>query len=700
MRPPSSTNNKITGNNVTTKQDDEPEHGVEHNTTEGLRTYQTAEDELLRREQQSGAAVISTTAPPTTHSQNIAGDAAETFASAGNAPEKVVQLEDKLVATGKIFNVSTAENGGIEQERPPAEFALPLTLQRNAGVTNSPGAFDVRPSNNNNNNNAEASGLGSLVFGIDGDSNIDDGEIHPLPFAPGDHPNPEGLAEAMPVDSMAFGLEHADPVDLEAMKARKKLMKEDASKNHSALLLAILIVVAITVAAVLAVTLTSSDSKSTSSAVTDNAATSAPAVPFEAIAAALKEATLARLPDFTVETITKDSKGVSPQSKALEWILQDPLISNYSDSRFRQRYGAATLYYATDGERWTHQGDENVTIGLETGSSFVMLDIAPEAPWLALSVHECGWYWTRSRNSKPVCTEDGTFEYLDLSRNELGGTLPPEIGIWEGLLGIRFGWHKMYGTIPTEVGMISNLKELRLNAGDLTGTLPTELLGLSNTLEAISLISNDIYGNFFEDFWQLTNLEQLQASRSGLYGSLPDTIGSQFPNMEKLVMSELSFTGSIPSSVGQWSLLEQFMMYDEPMMITGTIPTVFGDLTLLEELKIGSPLLSGSVPTELGRLTFLEELLFRHSPNLKGALPSELGLLNNTLESLILVNTSLTGTIPATLCGIETLEFDCSPSKLCGCDCPCAAIGNSTLGTLDAGNATAAAVEQNSDNAN
>ena len=48
------------------------------------------------------------------------------------------------------------------------------------------------------------------------------------------------------------------------------------------------------------------------------------------------------LPDFTVDSIVKDSS--SPQAQAYEWLIQDPWLDFYPDWRIRQRFALATYY--------------------------------------------------------------------------------------------------------------------------------------------------------------------------------------------------------------------------------------------------------------------------------------------------------------------------------------------------------------------
>jgi hypothetical protein len=93
----------------------------------------------------------------------------------------------------------------------------------------------------------------------------------------------------------------------------------------------------------------------------------------------------------------------SPQSKAMEWLENDPNLGNYTDGQRIQRYALATLFYSTNGDSWT----EN-EFWLDDGN-------------------ECG-RWNTSDGSL-VCTDTNEVSGLNLTLNFLQGTLPPEIGL-------------------------------------------------------------------------------------------------------------------------------------------------------------------------------------------------------------------------------------------------------------------------------
>jgi hypothetical protein len=87
----------------------------------------------------------------------------------------------------------------------------------------------------------------------------------------------------------------------------------------------------------------------------------------------------------------------SPQSKAMEWLENDPNLGNFSDEKRIQRYALATLFYSTNGDKWTE-------------NEF----------WLSES-EECRWIG--------VTCPDIAVSGLNLTLNYLQGKIPPKDGL-------------------------------------------------------------------------------------------------------------------------------------------------------------------------------------------------------------------------------------------------------------------------------
>ena len=120
------------------------------------------------------------------------------------------------------------------------------------------------------------------------------------------------------------------------------------------------------------------------------------------------------------------------------------------------------LYHATGGDNWTN--NEN------------WLSDAPIGTWYGVTTDE-----------------SGRVIELILWFNNLGGTIPPELGDLTALTRLDFSGNQLSGTIPTELGNLTALTRLDLDRNRLSGTIPPELGNLAN-LDALYLAGNRLEG--------------------------------------------------------------------------------------------------------------------------------------------------------------------------------------------------------------
>ena len=122
------------------------------------------------------------------------------------------------------------------------------------------------------------------------------------------------------------------------------------------------------------------------------------------------------------------------------------------------------LYNATNGEEWTNN------YGWNQGSP-------------------CDWHGC-------ICSFDELI-ILDLTDNNLRGTLPSQIGLLYNLTNLILKDNYLSGSIPTEIALIDELSYLGLSNNTLSGTLPSQL---GEDLYLLSIKDNDIAGTFPSDF--------------------------------------------------------------------------------------------------------------------------------------------------------------------------------------------------------
>ncbi|MEE9363949.1 MAG: leucine-rich repeat domain-containing protein [Cellulophaga sp.] len=298
-----------------------------------------------------------------------------------------------------------------------------------------------------------------------------------------------------------------------------------------------------------------------------------------------------------------------------------------------ERDALVALYNATDGPNWTNKWD--------------------------LTTPVCDW--------SGVTVVDGKVTRLDLSRRQLSGSIPPELGNLSNLTQLYLNDNQLSGSIPAALGSLSNLTYLDLFRNQLSGVIPIELGNISN-LRTLILGFNQLSGSIPMELGGLFNLTILYLNHNRLNGSIPAVLGNlislthlylnsnqltgsipsqlgQLTNLTELSLSINQLTGSIPTQLGQLSRLTVLLLYYN--QLNGNIPIEIGQLVNLNQLHLNLNQLTGSIPSQLGQLLALTNLSLNGN-QLTGNIPSELGLLKN-LVYLFLESNELTGSIPTEL---------------------------------------------------
>ena len=321
-----------------------------------------------------------------------------------------------------------------------------------------------------------------------------------------------------------------------------------------------------------------------------------------------------------------------------------------------QRQALIALYNATGGDSWTDNSG-----------------------WKAEPVDTDGFAMPGTEESWFGITTAGpnvTVTAINLSGNNLVGTLPTEIGDFPDLTALNVHTNVLYGALPASIGDLANLTLLHIYENDLTGALPTQVGNLTN-LVAFDLYDNELYGTIPSSLGNLTNLQSLLMQFNQFEGNIPATLGN-LTNLRQLNIHANALTGSIPASLGNLTNLQSLRLhlnmelggalppelgnlsnlqelYLSNCAFTGSIPASFGDLTALLALYLEYNQLTGPIPAELGNLILLQDLSLHHN-GLDGTIPAELGGLSD-LMGLELQFNALTGEIPSELGGLASLEM-------------------------------------------
>ena len=136
-----------------------------------------------------------------------------------------------------------------------------------------------------------------------------------------------------------------------------------------------------------------------------------------------------------------------------------------------------------------------------------------------------------------------------------------------------------------------NVTDLDLSGNNLRGTLPIEL-GSLTTLNALDLSDNGLSGTL-PDLSALTQLEDLYLGDNQLSGTIPADLGS-LTGLQELSLRDNRLTGAIPEELGDLTDLDA--LYLDNNRLTGTIPAELGNLSGLDVTRFAGNALTGCVP--------------------------------------------------------------------------------------------------------
>lgn len=397
----------------------------------------------------------------------------------GDEEERLVGLaRETEVKVGLTSTTSTGRSSSsrAEDTMPPSLRRDSIAADRSRSSTSTPGAYAIAPFffTSRRNETAHSNHAPNT-------EQPDSASSSTTPPEQQQHLDSQTLAVAHPVAAEVHGL--AVPVEIEPREHRPR-----TSTGFKSMRLGIGILLLITgvgTGTVLSVLLLSRPKAES------QLEPSTTRLPIDAPALSMDQHVLSLLPDYTVHPLIHNPN--SPQSKAFQWLLDDPSLSTYPDWRIQQRLALATFYYSTNGRRWLNN-----------------------TRWMSYDQGECFWYnvfdeTTTRRNlqgnpailfaSDPrvsedphVCNQDGTYRQLRLPNNNLRGSIPKEIALLTSLKSMLLFANPLTGTIPTE--MVSNLKALEvlvLMGSQVAGALPSEI-GLLSSLRGLGLLNNQLSG--------------------------------------------------------------------------------------------------------------------------------------------------------------------------------------------------------------
>ena len=266
---------------------------------------------------------------------------------------------------------------------------------------------------------------------------------------------------------------------------------------------------------------------------------------------------------------------------------------------------------------------EGDAILLEVGSNLITIEVTPSDARLLKQTYTVEVFGEGSAQSD--------YEALIALYDSTGGSGWTNNDGWDSTepLDTRFGVTLRNGRVT----------ELDLSGNNLRGTLPAELATLTE-LASLDLGGNQLSGMIPPELRGLTALESLDLSANRLSNAIPLELGD-LGSLRALDLSGNRLNGPIPPELGDLGFLRALDLSGN--RLTGEIPAELGHLTNLDVLHLNDNQLSGTIPPELGDISFLMQLSLRNN-RLSGAIPASLG--NLFLGYARFANNAFTGCVP------------------------------------------------------
>ncbi|XP_059435596.1 probable LRR receptor-like serine/threonine-protein kinase At1g07650 isoform X2 [Corylus avellana] len=227
---------------------------------------------------------------------------------------------------------------------------------------------------------------------------------------------------------------------------------------------------------------------------------------------------------------------------------------------------------------------------------------------------------------------------IDLNRNYLTGTIPPE---WAStkLENLSISVNKLSGQIPSYLGSITTLLYMSLETNLFSGIVPPELGNLVN-LENLILSANNLTGELPIALTNLSKLKELRISSNNFTGKIPDFFQS-WKQLQQLEIQASGLEGPIPSSISVLSSLTELRISD--LLGEGSKFPTLSSMTRMKRLMLRSCNLYGTIPASISKMTALQTLDLSFN-RLEGSV-SDFSH-QDRLEIMILTSNLLNGTIP------------------------------------------------------
>ncbi|XP_024317065.1 receptor-like protein kinase isoform X1 [Brachypodium distachyon] len=279
--------------------------------------------------------------------------------------------------------------------------------------------------------------------------------------------------------------------------------------------------------------------------------------------------------------------------------------------------------------------------------------------------------WSRAKSTCKWdgvdCDAAGHVTHLSLQNSGLNGTLDAfySTAFWH-LAELDLSENNLFGTIPTNISLLLSLTSLCLSNNNFVGAIPCELYGLPR-IDWLDLSNNQLTNPDPTkcSHMSIMHLSSLILRGNKLNGTFPSFIlNNTFVMLSALVLSDNAFSGSIPKGLGNLTNLKYMdLSWNQ---FSGVIPMELGKLGSLQTMDLSWNMLSGGLPQSFSAMHRIKKFNVGNNLHLSGNLPFEWFSNWTFVQVLNIANNTFTGSINKAFCQLDIQALHFSNNILSG----------------------------------